>query len=106
MELQPGGLIGPFVLDQRIGDGAFTQVWQAHHTLSSAVVAIKVIEKTSTSTPIGCTRLILLDLLLGASQELSSGASLKLINSNGDMILLRFLSEARCNFDQWQRHGQ
>jgi serine/threonine protein kinase len=44
MELQPGGLIGPFVLDQRIGDGAFAPVWQGHHTLSSAVVAIKVID--------------------------------------------------------------
>jgi serine/threonine protein kinase len=76
--LQPGSLIGPFVLDQRIRNGAFTQVWQAHHTLLSAVVAIKVIEKASISTPIGRTRLILLDLLSGA----------------------------RCNFDQWQRYGQ
>jgi serine/threonine protein kinase len=57
MELQPGALIGSFVLDQRIGDGAFAQVWQAHHTLSSIVVAIKVIEKASISTPIARTRL-------------------------------------------------
>jgi serine/threonine protein kinase len=57
MELQSGGLIGPFVLDRRIGDGAFSQMWQAHHTLPSAVVAIKVIEKASISTPIGPTRL-------------------------------------------------
>jgi serine/threonine protein kinase len=57
MEWQPGGLIGLFVLDQRIGYGAFAQVWQVHHTLSSAVVASKLIEKASISAPIARTRL-------------------------------------------------
>jgi hypothetical protein len=45
------------MLDRRIGDGAFPQMWQADHTIPSAVVAIQVIEKASISTPIGPTRL-------------------------------------------------
>jgi hypothetical protein len=37
----PGFRIGSFVLDKRIGDGAFASVWRAHHAVASTTVAVK-----------------------------------------------------------------
>jgi serine/threonine protein kinase len=53
----PGFQVGSFVLDKIIGDGAFASVWWAHHAVASTVVAVKVIEKVSITTPVARTRL-------------------------------------------------
>ena len=55
--LYPGAKIGHFVLEQRIGSGAFASVWRAKHDRSGTPVAIKVINKETISTPVARTRL-------------------------------------------------
>ena len=55
--LRPGFEIGSFVLERNIGSGAFAAVWRAHHSISNATVAIKVINKSTISTPVARTRL-------------------------------------------------
>ena len=55
--LRPGVKIGSFILDKDIGSGAFASVWRAKHDRSGTPVAIKVINKSTISTPVARTRL-------------------------------------------------
>ena len=55
--IRPGFQAGPFVIERNIGSGAFASVWRAHHSISKSPVAIKVINKSTISTPVARTRL-------------------------------------------------
>ena len=55
--LTAGQIVGKYVLEKCIGNGAFATVWKAHHVDSLSTVAIKVISKDTISNQVAQTRL-------------------------------------------------
>jgi serine/threonine protein kinase len=56
-DLQPGQEVGSFILDKKVGEGAFASVWRGRHKVAGHPVAIKVISKAGISTAVAQTRL-------------------------------------------------
>ena len=48
--------IGPYIIDQQIGKGAYSTVWKSHHQITGCMVAIKIIAKKTVSKPQTKTR--------------------------------------------------
>jgi tRNA A-37 threonylcarbamoyl transferase component Bud32 len=56
-EVEAGTALGPFVLEEKIGEGAFASVWRARHTVANRSVAIKLIEKSGVDSASERTRM-------------------------------------------------
>jgi serine/threonine protein kinase len=56
-DVRPGRRIASFLIERQIGLGSFASVWKAHHQISHATVAVKVISKSSIDSQVARTRL-------------------------------------------------